>query len=70
VVLGRTSRERSAKIHGNVACSAARRDRIPEKTSAEFPRAVRGVDDAFRFDPLEGLKQFRASMYAIGRFPR
>jgi len=46
-------RESANKIRGDIVLGATRRNRVAEYTSADFPGAVRGVDDAFRFDLLQ-----------------
>ena len=38
---------------------ATGRNRVAKHTSADFPRAVGGVDDAFRFDLLQYSQQIR-----------
>jgi hypothetical protein len=48
-----TWRKSANEIRGDVVLGAARCNRLAEDTSADFPGAVRGVNDALDFDLLQ-----------------
>jgi len=52
-------RKRSNKVRSDIVFRTARRDRVTEDASADFPSTVRSIDDAFGFDSLQDLEEVR-----------